>query len=266
MPGLVTEGSNLIVAPPKVGKSCFVYQVAAEVSLGGDLLGERVASGSALYFALEDGQRRGQDRLRAALAGRTMPRGRLEVRWDAREAGEGLEDDIGAWLDAHEDAALVAIDTLGRVRPKASGKQNPYDVDVDLIGRLQGLFRDRPAALVLVHHSTRAARRLRGPGLRHLRRERHRGHDHQHRPKAAEAFGTISVSGRDIERHAVGPLRRDGVARGPGGPRRPRPSGSSCTAAVKRPGPSCRRRSPTGSGWSGRPCSTWWPGSWTRAR
>jgi hypothetical protein len=199
VPGLLPEGTAVLVAPPKVGKSCLVYQLAVEVSLGGELLGERVASGSALYFALEDGLRRGQDRLRAALGGRTLPRGRLEVRWSAPRIGEGLEGQIAAWLDAHPDAAMVAIDTLGRVKPRGRERSNAYDLDVDLIGRLQSLFRDRPVALVLVHHVNKA------------------GHDDfvaqvsgtygvggsvdtiiNVSRKRAEAFGTIAVTGRDI--------------------------------------------------------------------
>jgi hypothetical protein len=199
VPGLLPEGTSVLVAPPKVGKSCLVYQLAVEVSLGGELFGERVASGSSLYFALEDGQRRGQDRLRAALDGRTLPRGRLEVRWSAPRIGEGLEQEIAAWLDAHPDAALVAVDTLGRVKPRGRDKGNTYDLDVDLIGRLQGIFRDRPVALVLVHHVNKGGyddfvaqvSGTYGVGgsvdtIVNISRKR------------AEAFGTISVTGRDI--------------------------------------------------------------------
>ena len=69
--------------------------------------------------------------------------GRLEIRWGSRSIGAGLEEDIMAWLDAHPDAALVAIDTLGKVRPRSNGKRNAYEVDVEDLGRLQALFRDR---------------------------------------------------------------------------------------------------------------------------
>ncbi len=82
--------------------------------------------GSVLYLALDDGTRRGQDRLRAALAGRTMPRGRLEIRWGARTIGEGLEENIADWLDQHPDAVLVAIDTLGKVRGATDGRRNAW--------------------------------------------------------------------------------------------------------------------------------------------
>jgi len=157
VPELLPAGTAIIAAPPKVGKSCLVYQVAVEVAIGGELLGRRVMPGSALYLALEDGQRRGQDRLRAALAGRTMPRGRLEVRWSARKTGAGLEDDLAAWLDVHPDAAFVAIDTLGKVRSRTDGRRNAYEVDVEDLGRLQNLFRDRDVALVIVHHAKKDA-------------------------------------------------------------------------------------------------------------
>ncbi len=153
VPDLVPEGTTILASRPKVGKSCLVYQIAVEASIGGDLLGRRVTPGSVLYLALEDGQRRGQDRLRAALAGRTMPRGRLEVRWDAHKIGEGLEEDIAAWLDEHPDAVMVAIDTLGKVRPTTSGRQGAYEVDVQHLARLQDLFRNRTVALVIVHHA-----------------------------------------------------------------------------------------------------------------
>ncbi len=157
VPGLLPEGTAILAAPPKVGKSCLVYQFAVEIAVGGEMFGQTVATGSVLYLALEDGKRRGQDRLRAALDGRRMPRGRLEIRWGARKLGEGLEGDLTAWLDAHPDAAFVAIDTLGRVRPASNGKRNAYEVDVEDIGRLQNIFRDRPVGLLLVHHTNKAS-------------------------------------------------------------------------------------------------------------
>lgn len=199
VPDLIPEGTTILAAPPKVGKSCLVYQMAVEATVGGDLLGRRVTPGSVLYLALEDGQRRGQQRLRAALAGRTMPRGRLEIRWSAPRIGEGLEEEIVSWLDRTPDALLVAIDTLGKVRPAADGRRNAYDVDVADMARLQDLFRNRPVGLVIVHH---------------LRKEH--GDDFLTavsgtygitgsadttaviRRKRLEQFGTLTVTGRDI--------------------------------------------------------------------
>lgn len=157
IPGILPEGTTVLASPPKVGKSCLVYQMAVEVAIGGSLFDERVVPGSVLYLALEDGQRRGQARLRAALDGRTMPRGRLEVQWAAPNIGAGLEESIEAWLDAHQDAALVAVDTLQKVRKGSAAGRNAYEVDVEDLGRLQSLFRDRSVALLIVHHSRKEA-------------------------------------------------------------------------------------------------------------
>ncbi len=199
VPEIIPEGTTIIAAPPKVGKSCLVYQVAVEASIGGELLGRRVKPGAVLYLALEDGERRGQDRLRAALAGRTMPRGRLEVRWDAHNIGEGLEDDIGTWLDEHPDAVMVAIDTLGKVRAHTDGRRNAYEVDVQALSELQNLFRNRATALVIVHHARKESTDdflasvsgtygITGSAdtIVVIRRKR------------LEAFGTVMVTGRDV--------------------------------------------------------------------
>jgi hypothetical protein len=199
VPDVIPVGTTIIAAPPKIGKSCLVYQVAVEASIGGELLGRRVKPGSVLYLALEDGELRGQTRLRAALAGRTMPRGRLEVRWDARNIGQGLEEDIGSWLTEHPDAAMVAIDTLGKVRGASDGRRNAYEVDVQALSELQNLFRNRGTALVIVHHARKATSDdflasvsgtygITGSAdtIVVIRRKR------------LEEFGTVLVTGRDV--------------------------------------------------------------------
>jgi hypothetical protein len=211
IPGLLPQGTTILASPPKVGKSCLVYQIAVEVAVGGYLFGRRVDSGSALYLALEDGKRRGQDRLRAALASRTMPRDRLEIRWSARRIGEGLEESLARWLDTHPDAGLVAIDTLQRVRPRTTGRRNAYEVDVEDLARLQDLFRDRQVALLIVHHSRKESgddflASVSGTyGLTGsadttavIRRKR------------LEEFGTIVVTGRDVAEAEL-PVRFDGM-------------------------------------------------------
>ena len=45
------------------------------------------------------------------------------------------------WLDEHPDAVMVAIDTLGKVRPGGDGRRNAYEVDVQALSALQDLFR-----------------------------------------------------------------------------------------------------------------------------
>jgi hypothetical protein len=157
VPDLLPEGTTVLAGPPKLGKSCLVYQVAVEVALGGELLGREIVQGDVLYLALEDGKRRGQTRLRAALGDRSMPRGRLEVRWSTSKLGEGLEQELMDWLDQHPTARLVAIDTLQRVRARGDSRRNAYEVDVEDLARLQNIFKDRAVGLLIVHHSKKDA-------------------------------------------------------------------------------------------------------------
>ena len=200
VPGLVPEGTSVIASPPKVGKSCLVYQMAVEVALGGSLLGRRVTPG---LGALPRPRGRPATRAGPTQGGARRPHdapgaARGPVGVPAHRAG--LEEDMTAWLDAHPDAALVAIDTFQKVRQRSTGKRGQYEVDVDDLGRLQALFRDRPVALVIVHHSQQGGgRRLPRVGVRGtygitgsvdtivvIRRKR------------LEVFGTIVATGREI--------------------------------------------------------------------
>jgi hypothetical protein len=199
-PDLLPEGTTVLAGPPKLGKSCLVYQVAVEVAVGGELLGREIEQGDVLYLALEDGKRRGQTRLRAALGDRRMPRGRLEVRWSAAKLGEGLEEELVDWLEGHPDARLVAIDTLQRVRAKGDARRNAYEVDVEDLGRLQDIFKDRSVGLLIVHHSKKDAGDdflasvsgtygITGSADTTLVIQR----------KRLETFGKLVVTGRDVE-------------------------------------------------------------------
>lgn len=200
VPDLVPEGTTILAGPPKLGKSCLVYQIAVEVAMGGELLGRDITQGDVLYLALEDGKRRGQTRLRASLGDRPMPRGRLEVRWSASKIGAGLEEELLDWLDAHPLARLVAVDTLQRVRGRSDSRRNAYEVDVEDLGRLQSLFRDRAVGLLVVHHSKKDAGDdflasvsgtygITGSADTTLVIQR----------KRLEAFGKLVVTGRDVE-------------------------------------------------------------------
>ena len=65
VPGIIPEGMTLLVAAPKIGKSWMVLGLGLELSNGGHAFGS-IAVGKprpVLYLALEDGQRRLQDRL-----------------------------------------------------------------------------------------------------------------------------------------------------------------------------------------------------------
>jgi RecA-family ATPase len=74
VPGVIPEGFTLFVGPPKIGKSWFHLSAALGVAAGGAVLGAiRVDPRPVLYLALEDGDRRLQDRCRQLLEGDPIP-------------------------------------------------------------------------------------------------------------------------------------------------------------------------------------------------
>jgi hypothetical protein len=55
LPGIVPEGSSLLVGPPKIGKSWLVLSLALAAAAGGQALGQPIDARPVFYLALEDG-------------------------------------------------------------------------------------------------------------------------------------------------------------------------------------------------------------------
>ena len=64
VPGIIPEGFGLLIGPPKLGKSWLVLGLLLTVAEGGKALGAiHTEQRPVLYAALEDGDRRMQQRL-----------------------------------------------------------------------------------------------------------------------------------------------------------------------------------------------------------
>src|SRR5690606_37889798 len=74
VPGIISEGVNLLAGPPKVGKSWMSLGLALSVAAGGQAMDSvPVEGGPVLYLALEDTPRRLQTRMRKILGGDRAP-------------------------------------------------------------------------------------------------------------------------------------------------------------------------------------------------
>ena len=122
VPGIIPEGSVLLVGPPKIGKSWLVLTVALAASDGGKALGLDIPKRPTLYLALEDGDRRMQDRCRRLLHSQPIPR---SFQYLTRVDHGRVLDTVAAWLDLQADPALVILDTLGKVMPPALNGEPP---------------------------------------------------------------------------------------------------------------------------------------------
>jgi len=156
VPELIPEGSVLLVGPPKAGKSWLVLAAALAVASGGRALGIEVPQRPVLYLALEDGDRRLQDRCRRLLPpGDPIPTG---FQYLTRAEHGRVLNAIAEWLGWEHDAApLVILDTLGKVMPRALPGENDYQRDYRIGGDLKALADTHPGMTLLVNHHDRKA-------------------------------------------------------------------------------------------------------------
>lgn len=154
VPGVITEGLGLIVAPPKIGKSWMMLGIGLACSEGGlafDMI--QVDQRPVLYLALEDGPRRLQDRL--LTIGMTEGNNDLTFMTDI-PAGAMLT--IGAFIERHsERKPLVILDTLGKAREVFTGN-DAYQKDYKELSDYKRLVDQHPGStLLIVHHTNKGA-------------------------------------------------------------------------------------------------------------
>ena len=156
VPGVLSEGVNLLCGPPKVGKSWMSLALGLDVAMGGKAFGAiQVERGPVLYLALEDTARRLQSRLGKVLAGRTAPAG-LTLATDCPPLPQGGDQAIAAWLDRNPNARMVIIDVFAKLRGNSAPGASAYDADYAAVGRAKRVADDHGVAFVLVHHVRKA--------------------------------------------------------------------------------------------------------------
>jgi hypothetical protein len=153
--GLLPGGLAVLAGRPKRGKSWMALGLAVAVARGTPAFGH-FPTGPArpvLYMALEDPDRRVQARLRALLGadGPYPPHLHVVTAWP--RLGEGFEEDLRAWLDAHRDAALVIVDTFARVRPPLPRGGDPYAHDYAAACYLKAVADAHDASALALHHT-----------------------------------------------------------------------------------------------------------------
>lgn len=154
VPGLIPEGLTMLAAAPKVGKSWFVLGIALAAAEGGKALGTiSVNRRPVLYLALEDGERRLQNRLRTI--GVTTGPDNLLLMPDVDPAIGALPI-IQTFLERYGDQKpMVILDTLGKIRGTYGGN-DAYGNDYTQMSALKDLVDAVPgSSLIVVHHTNK---------------------------------------------------------------------------------------------------------------
>jgi RecA-family ATPase len=154
---MVTEGLNLLVSRPKLGKSWLALQLAIAVASGRFALGSRrTQSGDVLYIAMEDSYRRLQDRLRKLLGDKAPPE-RLDITNQWEPLDKGGAEEIVRWAEQVEKPQLVVIDTVERVRSPGTRRGNAYSDDYSYLAGVHEVLKETNISAVLgLHHDRKA--------------------------------------------------------------------------------------------------------------
>lgn len=158
VPGYIQPGLSIIAGKPKTGKSWLSLGLAVAVATGGLALGSvPVKQGSVLYLALEDNERRLQQRLRQILQDQEVALDDLYLETGCPRLDAGGAEAIREWVDATDDARMVIVDVFTKIRPERSSSDTGYESDYRALAPLKQLADETGVAVVVVHHTRKMA-------------------------------------------------------------------------------------------------------------
>ena len=149
--GLIPEGLSVLAGASKSGKSWMVFDLILCVAEGQPFLGRNTTKTRCLYLALEDGNRRLQDRMKKILKERVAPDS-VDFAIEALSLKEGLLIQLDDYMEKHPQTGVIVIDALQCVRDIPAGNLNAYAVDYRDLRQLKAIADKWKTALLLVHH------------------------------------------------------------------------------------------------------------------
>lgn len=153
---ILEEGTCILSAKPKLGKSWFALGICLAVAKGEDFLGYRTNQCSTLYLDLETSEVLQQKRLRKYLKGEPVPKNfYLETETDSLE--NGFVEQIEAYLAEDPNIGIVVIDVFQIIRSQAkSMKESEYEHAYRDITPLNELAQKHHLSIILVCHDRKA--------------------------------------------------------------------------------------------------------------
>ena len=149
VPNFLAEGLTILGGRPKIGKSWLILDLCIAVAAGGSALGRYCEPRDVLYLALEDNDRRIQDRLEKIL-------GRDQTSWPDIKyvtSWKGGVEELDKYLEANPNINFIVIDVFARFRRPRPPKINPYDWDYQEMAAIQNVASKYSVSICVVHHT-----------------------------------------------------------------------------------------------------------------
>ena len=153
---ILTEGTCILSAKPKLGKSWLALAMCLAVANGEDFLGYKTKQCSSLYLDLETSEVIQKKRLKKALKGKPVPENfYLETETDS--INNGFVEQIEAYMKEDPKIGVVVVDVFQIIRsPVKNQKESEYEHAYRDITPLNELAQKYHIAIILVCHDRKA--------------------------------------------------------------------------------------------------------------
>jgi len=149
---ILPEGTSLISAASKIGKSWMALDLGLCAAAGEPFLGHKTNQCGVLYLALEDSLNRLQNRMNKVLGGKPAPE-QFYFATRAPKLDNSLLDALDDHLKKYPDIKLIIIDTLQKIRGQARPHESLYALDYREMETVKEFLEQRGASAIFVHHN-----------------------------------------------------------------------------------------------------------------
>jgi hypothetical protein len=155
VPGIAPVGLIALAGKQKIGKSWLDLGLCLGVAAGGMVFGSiRVEQGDTLYLALEDNERRMQDRILALLGPVEEPSECFDyaLKWPRMDA-DGLIA-LEKWIVSRKNPRMIIIDPWVKVKPRIKQRagETGYDADYEALEGLKALADKYNVCIIVQFH------------------------------------------------------------------------------------------------------------------
>ncbi|MBQ9298114.1 MAG: AAA family ATPase [Clostridia bacterium] len=148
---LLYQGLSIMAGSPKVGKSWACLNLCIAICQGKSFLGFKTNKCDCLYLALEDSDRRIQNRVNKILKGEPLPSG-FYYSIKCSSLDTGLIDELESYMREKPNTKLIIIDTLQKIRGNQNRSDSYYSYDYKEIGKLKEFADKRKICILVIHH------------------------------------------------------------------------------------------------------------------
>jgi hypothetical protein len=154
IPHFIPEGLTLLAGKPKTGKSWFALATQLAVARNDIMLGETCVRRTVLNCALEDVERRLQQRTSVLMNGQPGWPSNAICTLQLPDLDHGCIDTLKRYMDEIDDLChgLIIIDTLAKIRGRKAKDEEPFQHDHRAMSALADLAHHNGLSILVIHH------------------------------------------------------------------------------------------------------------------